>query len=430
MPIARYIYGIEYMARGVINELQYRLRGPSQAEAAGKAMFLFILLLVISLPLLSHSVARAENTTVYVPISSKVRIYGEWSDGYMDVIFTVTAYMPKYIVLEPFRVYKVNVSFQVDFGEGRIGTLCKTCSPECTHGILYVNLVDNSTGSTIFTLKLPSSVTLGTESKIVCIDSKEYKERATISAYFVVPNNQSLIKTLLDKHSLTLVVRPYLGYGTWLYDAKGESRDLWDVKESYIDQPGVVYFVASNESISNVQLPGAATVTKTVTVTTTSPVTRTLTRTLTRTVTVERAVTRTVTTTVTAYSPSTTRTVTLTVTSTLPLPVTSTTTVTHTVTITNYSPVTSTVTLTKSRTITSWATVTSPVTVPVTSTVTLTKSYVSTSTAYVTRSVTVEKPVTSTITKYINRGVSQTAIGASVLIVLFGIALAVTVARK
>ena len=407
--------------------MQYRLGGSSRAETAGKAMVLFILLLVISLPLLSRSVAKAENATIYVPISSKVRIYGEWGNGYMDLIFTVTAYVPKYIVLEPFRVYKVNVSFQVDFGEGRIGALCKTCSPECTYGILYIDLVDNSTGSTIFTLKLPSSVTLGTESKIVCIDSKEYKERATISAYFVIPNNQSLIKTLLDKHSLALVVRPYLNPDTWLYDAKGESRNLWDVKTSYIDWPSVVYFVASNESISGVQLPGVATVTRTVTVTTTSPVTRTLTR----TVTVERAVTRTVTTTVTAYSPSTsTRTVTLTVTSTLPLPVTSTTTVTHTVTVTNYSPVTSTVTLTRSHTITSWATVTSPVTVPVTSTVTLTKSYVSTSTAYVTRSVTVEKPVTSTITKYINRGISQTAIGASVLIVLFGLALAITVARK
>ena len=336
--------------------------------------------------------------TTYVPVSVKVRVTGSWGNEYTDIVFTITIMLPQYIVLEPLKVYYVNVTMTSELGIGGIG--------DWDNGIRYIDIIDLETMDKILTINLGNAVieeyvNVDPAVKQFPISFSPDGKTVNFTAALVIPDDPQLIEKLLKRKVVAVVIRPSFegigiySYPNWYY------HDYLECNITYVDMPAKIYFMeeSSNINTTNDIYSGATT---TVTTTITSIITRTITKTFTATQTISRTIWLT-------YTKTTTTPITITKTITKYMNNTLTTTYVHTITSKIYIPVNKTITYT--------ITTTQPVTTK-TTTIMLTQTTTTTHTILTTTTIYTGSETPSFLTTII-----------SAIILLAGIVTAIAVSR-
>jgi len=356
----------------------------------------------------ANNVPSFMNTT-YAPVSVKVRVTGSWDYDYADIVFTITIMLPQYMVLEPLRVYYINVTISDELSIGSIG------NPGIGNGIRYIDIVDLETMDRILRINL-GEVYIGSYVEVYypVADYVEYSSdgrRVNFTAALVIPDDPQLINKLKGRE-LGVVIRPvFEGASIYTYPY-GNTYSYQDCNITYVDMPAKLYFVeqGSEDSISSTPIV----------ITTTAPITATVTETITKFFTTTQTIGRT-----------TTLTYTKTITSPITVTYTKTTTVTATI------PITKTITkyLNETPTTTHVRTVTSKIYIPVnrtiTYTVTTTQLSTKTITTTLTQITTAIQKIPTIITAYAgNKIPSLPTTIMSVMILLVGIVIAIIVSRK
>jgi len=332
--------------------------------------------------------------TTYVPVSVKVRVTGSWGNEYTDIVFTITIMLPQYIVLEPLKVYYINVSISSELSIGSIG------SSGYGDGIKYIDIVDVETMEKILRINL-GEVYIGEyigvdpAVKAFPVEYSSDGRKANFTAALIVPDDPQLLSKLKGRE-LAIIIRPvFEGVGIYTYP-HSYTYYYQDCNITYVDMPAKLYFI-EQESEGSVDGTYSGTVTETITKTiaTTQTISKTITLTRTKTITSPIMITYTKTKTIT-------------------------TPITITKTITKY--------LNNTLTTTHIRTMTSKIYIPVNKTITITTTLIRLSTTTIMK--TISSIMTFTLTATFSGFPSRESIIISVLVLLLGLIIAIILAKR